>query len=125
MSYNDPSLTGGRRVYNIGGHGGSFAAHGSLNQRLLDGFDFNESGRRFDNHFDTSHENIGADHNSSRLNYSTGHTENVNNAVKRSETEMIRTTNQVTFAETTSLARNHPMHMKTATGHYLERIDER
>jgi hypothetical protein len=45
--------------------------------------------------------------------------ETVNNTlgmIKRSETEQIKTTSQVTFAETTGVARNHPLHMKGSTG---------
>lgn len=129
MSYNEPPLSAGRRVYNIGSHGGSFAAHGSLNQRLLDGIDLNESGRRYDNNFDTSHDNLG-DHNSSRLNYSTGGgglaevVSSTLGALKRSETEQNRINSQVTFAETAGIARNHPLHMKSSTGQMLERIEE-
>jgi hypothetical protein len=99
---------------------------GSLNQRILDGLDDSMGrGGKFDNHFDYSHDNIeNYNHNSSRLNYSTGGGNVISseiNVIKRSETEQqIR---GVSFAETHGLARNHPLHMKSSAK--LERIDER
>jgi|LauGreDrversion4_2_1035121.scaffolds.fasta_scaffold273805_2 hypothetical protein len=64
---------GGRRIYNLGGHGGTINPNGSINQRILDNLDDSMNARKFDNHFDYSHDNIeNFNHNSSRLNYSSG-----------------------------------------------------
>jgi hypothetical protein len=74
MNMNDQLGSAVRRVYTVGGHG-TIKAQDTLNNRLLDGIDLTESlnTRRFDNHFDNSHDNIeNYNHNSSRLNYSTG-----------------------------------------------------
>jgi len=82
---NDQLGNGNRRIYNIGGHG-TLNPQGSINQRMFDDLNDSMNGRKFDNNFDYSHDNIeNFNHNSSRLNYSSGIAEI--QLIKRSETE--------------------------------------
>lgn len=68
-----PLTSGGRRIYNVGGHGN--VANMSINQRIMDGIDLNTSlgAKRYDQAFDSqiSHDHS-LDHDSSRQNYTTG-----------------------------------------------------
>jgi hypothetical protein len=78
----------GRKIYNIGGHG--TVNQSTLNARLMDGIDLNDSlnGRRFDNHFDTSHDNLeNINHNSSRYSTGGGIADIAHSMIKRSGTE--------------------------------------
>ena len=121
---NDQYAGASRRIYNIGGHGGTLNPQGSINQRILDDLNDSMNGRKFDNNFDYSHDNIeNFNHNSSRLNHSSGIGEIP--LIKRSETEQqIRGVTTVTFAETHNV-RNHPLHIKSSGGGPLAKIDER
>lgn len=120
----DIPLSGGRRIYNVGGHGGGGIGNASINQRMLDGIDLNTSigAKRYDQHFDSQFSNDHSIENySSRQNYATGVPdlrESMLN-LKRSETENIK--GSVTFANALHRV-NHPMHYKQFD--MLERIDE-
>ena len=60
-----------RRIYNIGGHGGSSNLRGNSNQKLLHDLNDSLNARKFDQYLDLSHDNLeNMNLNSSRLNYS-------------------------------------------------------
>lgn len=115
-SHDQIPASGGRRIINVGGHGG--IADMSLNQRLMDDLNVSMGAKRYDQHFDSqiSHDHS-LEHYSSRQHYPTGDLRgSAAQPFKRSETEHFKP--NVTFANTNK--GNHPLHYKGA----MERIEE-
>ena len=115
MNSNNEPGSSGRRIYNVGAHGSGLLGQlgNSFNNRLLEGFDLNDSmgDRKFDQRFDASQD----EYSSSRPHYNNNDTNSMTQQhqnLRRSGTGELKGAALVHFAETAGRPRNHPLQNK-------------